>query len=408
MAIQGLRDSSNFATDERPKNWRQGIMLLYPNGEAPLTALTSMMKSEKTDDPQYHWWTKGFNTQRLQISANVTTGASTISVNSGGLGLKAGHILRIESTEEIVRVASDPASDTSVTVTRGFGETAATSLTLSGNNPYLHVIGTAYEEGSDAPTGINYDPVKLYNYTQIFRNTFESTRTASKTRLRTKDNVTEAKRECLELHSTEMEKAFIFGERLETTVNGKPIRTTRGLVNWIDSGNVVTAPAAGADMEWLEEQMFNMFLFGSSEKMVFCGNRALLTIQQIIRKNSHFNIESGLKEYGMNVKRLTCPFGDLVIKTHPLFNQLSDDAYTTTETATDVVYRSLISDFQVYDMANLKYRYLSGDDTRYEKKLQSNGMDGLKSGYISECGMEVHHPTTHYRIKGLGYAKADS
>ena len=63
------------------------------------------------------------------------------------------------------------------------------------------------------PTGVNYDPTKKYNYTQIFRNTLEMTRTASKTRLRTGDQVKEAKRECLELHSIEMEKGFIWGAK---------------------------------------------------------------------------------------------------------------------------------------------------------------------------------------------------
>lgn len=54
MAINGLRTTANFVTDQRPKNWRETILLLYPNGKAPLTALTSLMKSEKTDDPEFN------------------------------------------------------------------------------------------------------------------------------------------------------------------------------------------------------------------------------------------------------------------------------------------------------------------------------------------------------------------
>ena len=52
MAIQGLIGTGDFVTDERPKNWLQGVLMRYPNGHAPLTALTSAMKKKVTDDPE--------------------------------------------------------------------------------------------------------------------------------------------------------------------------------------------------------------------------------------------------------------------------------------------------------------------------------------------------------------------
>lgn len=405
MAIQGLRTNANWVTDQRPKNWREAILLLYPNGMAPLTGLTSLMSSNSTDDPEFNWWTKSLATQRMALSAAITAAATTLTVSSGAKGLKEGHLIRIEQTEEVVRVSADPTSDTSIPVVRGYSGTTATAIAnvaAAGVNPNAHVIGSAYEEGSSAPTGINYDPTKVYNYTQIFRNTLEMTRTATKTRLRTGDQVKEAKRECLELHSIEMEKAFWFGKRVETTQNGKPIRTTNGVVAHIDSGNVVNQAGASTDMSTLEGWLKNAFSYGSSEKMGFCGNTAMLTIQRIIRKNSTFFIESGIKEYGMNVSRIVCPFGTLVLKTHPLFNQLTGG--TTGGTA----YYGPDSWLAILDMKEIKYRYFSGDDTRYEKDLTVNGTDGLKSGYLTEAGLEVHHPTSHYLIKGLATAAADS
>ena len=54
MAIQGLIGTGDFGGTigsphtipayERPTNWRQGILMRYPNGHAPITALTSVMK----------------------------------------------------------------------------------------------------------------------------------------------------------------------------------------------------------------------------------------------------------------------------------------------------------------------------------------------------------------------------
>ena len=46
-AIAGLRGTGDWATDERPKNFREMILWRNPNGSAPLTALLSKMASDK-------------------------------------------------------------------------------------------------------------------------------------------------------------------------------------------------------------------------------------------------------------------------------------------------------------------------------------------------------------------------
>lgn len=297
--------------------------MLEPNGDTPLLGLTSVMKKRETDDPEFNWWEKALSTRRLKLASSATaltasnTNITLDSTDGNGKSVKEGDLLRVMSTGEIIRITSDPSSDTAITIQRGWGDTAGTALdtTAAGKNPFLLVIGSVYEEGSLAPSGVNFDPTKKFNYTQIFRNTLEMTRTASKTRLRTGDSVKEAKRECLQYHGIDMERAFWLGDRKETTLNGKPARSTGGflwlLTNYLSAVNVRDAKtdySGGVTMEALEEYLYNIFKFGSSEKMAFCGNRSLLTIQQIVRKNSHMHIQSGIKEYGMDVSRLTCPF----------------------------------------------------------------------------------------------------
>lgn len=418
MAIQGLRTTTNFGTDERPKNWREGILRLYPNGKAPLTALTAAMKDRKVDDAEFSWFEKQMPAQRLKLGAAITNVATTFTLTNDvtgdgkmflttGLQLKAGHLLRIEQTGEIVRVSANPSSATSITVTRAFGETAAAAIAdiaAAGVNPYLQVIGTAYEEGSSAPTGINYNPAKQYNYTQIFRNTLEMTNTAAKTRLRTGDQVKEAKRECLELHSVEMERAFFFGERVETTANNKPLRQMRGILRSIGAlapNNIINRAGASTTLDLLETYLEQMFRYGSSEKMAFCGNGFLLTLGKIIRKNSTWTLTPG-QEYNMKVTRLTCPFGELVLKTHPLFNQM----FGGTTTAVD--FYGMHSGAVVIDMDNINYVYLDGRDTKYESDLQDNGVDGMHAGYLTEASIELHHPESHFVITGLTSAAKDA
>ena len=98
------------------------------------------------------------------------------------------------------------------------------------------IVGNINAEGASIPDAISYDPVKYNNYTQIFRTPLEITRTARKTRLRTGDPYKEMKREALELHSIELEKAFFFGVSSENTgSNGKPERTTQGCIDFIST-----------------------------------------------------------------------------------------------------------------------------------------------------------------------------
>jgi hypothetical protein len=407
MPILGMRTDENFITNQRPQNWRQTILMLYPNSaeiaKAPLTALTAMMKDEKTDDPVFHWFQKQLDARRLKITEDIDTTETGFDVDNTyqvAFIVKAGDMLWIEQTGEIVRVASDPTANNLITVTRAQAGTSGTAFTIATSNPYATVIGSAFEEGSLAPTGVNYDPVEAYNYTQIFRSTFEMTRTAQMTRLRTGDQVKEAKRECLEYFTVDMERAFWFnGSRTLVTINGKPARMTAGVINQIVAGapgNVMPAPTGGLiNADWLDAFMQSAFAYGSTEKVVFGSNLVLGAWNTAVRKSSVYNIENGVKEYGMRVSRIQSPFGTLVFKVHPLFNQ------TAGGTASDgvTVYQSIRNNMYVLDMQFIRYRYLL--DVQYQPDLTPIGLDGEKSGYIAECGLEVNQPLAHWIATGI-------
>src|SRR3990172_4222502 len=409
MGILGLRDTDNFVADQRPKNWREAVMRLYPNGNAPLFALTSVMKKGQTDDPEYSWWEKKFPNQRLVLSGNITDVATTLAITAGtdlttggALQVKAGTVLYAEHTGELMLVTADPTVDTSIVVSRAFAGSTNLAITVATQNPHLLVVGTAHMEGVDTPTAISYNPTKRFSYTQIFRNSLDMTRTASKTRLRTGDQVREAKRECLELHSVEIEKALWFGRRSEDLTGAQPRRTTDGIITVIArdaAANVIPRSGAAYSMTLLETDMEAIFRFGSQEKMAYCGNLALLNIQRIIRlaTGTRYNIKAGDKEYGMNVSRIVTPFGVLVLKSHPLFNLL---------TQVTGAYLGLISSMIVLDMAQLKYRPFVDADTKYLPDRQGNGIDGMKSEYLTECGLEIGHPQTHFHITGINTAAA--
>jgi len=426
MAIQGLISSDDIdpiagtRTDERPLNWRQGILMRFPNGHAPITALTSKMKKKVTDDPQFYWWEREVSNVRLVLGANLGTDATAKTVVAdpygagGGEQTKPGDVLLVEMTGELL-VCTAAGTSTTITASRSFGAVAATDVDYDGHevNPNLLIIGSIFEEGADTPESVRYRATKITNYTQIFRNSLKATRTAMQTRLRTVDEVKDAKQQALLYHSISMEHGFLFGEKVENTGGSEVKRMTGGIIQHIASANKVeinAAAAAGtpAGMGWdeMEDIFLEAFRFGSQEKIGFIGNRALLAVQRMIRKADAVSIEltPSTKEYGMDVRRLFTPYGTLVLKTHPLFNQ--NQSVLAGEGVQS--YFGMDSWLLILDMADLTYRPLRNSDTQYLPDRQANGVDGLTSEYLTETGLEINHGKHHYLAKGIVAAAAEA
>ena len=276
MAFLGMRGNGDWATDQRPKNWREKILQLYPNGDAPLTAILSMMSSQSTDDPEFNWWTKSLATQAADVTEVYTNAAMSSAYTTGGVAgdtvfvkvaeasakeFRAGHQVLLINTSNYAdntngKVLSVILNGASSQIAVKLLQADPTTTGIADVDRIL-IIGNINSEGGVMPNAIAYDPTKHYNYTQIFRTPLSITRTARKTKLRTGDQYKEAKREALELHSIEMEKAFLFSYRTEGTgSNGKPERTTGGLIPAIvaSSGNVsaFTSDTDFTNSTWLE------------------------------------------------------------------------------------------------------------------------------------------------------------
>ncbi len=255
------------------------------------------------------------------------------------------------------------------------------------------VIGTVNEEGASAPTALAYDPTEKYNVTQIFRNPLNHTRTAMRTRLRTGDQVAEAKREALELHSIEMEKAFIWGILTEGTGDGgKPERTTAGIKSFLTSnvsdyssaalGGAATWLSGGED--WLDSIFEQIFRYGSNEKLALCGSGALLGIQRLAKANGTFQMTAKTMDYGIQVIEWVTPFGTVYLKIHPLFS----------------LEATMRNSMLICEPRFMKYRFI--DDTTYKPKIQSNDIDGETSEYLTECGLEFYFEMAHGWLDGVG------
>jgi len=393
MALPGMKSTSDFATNERPQNWREGIMLLAPRNGAALFALTAAMDSESTDDPTFNWWEETVQMLTFVTPTDKTNVATTFDLASGGTQLKPGDALRVDASGEVIRVVT-VVSDTSITVTRamGPGGTAAgtaAAITAATNGKLLY-IGSAYREGAPRSVGVSFNPTQRSNVTQIFRDPVEITRTASMTKYRTGDPSKNDKRRALNKHSLGIERAFWLGTRYETLESGQPLRFTDGLLNRIPAANIVTVSGGVMDMDEFESYLAGMFAYGSGEKLAFGSVATMVKLNALVRKNSAYQWGPSEKEYGMDVKRLFSPAGTLTLTEHPLFGQAG---------------QFLANDLVIMDTANLRYRYIT--DTTFLPNREDQGVDGKCSEWLTEAGLEVHLPDTFFWLRGINSVAKD-
>jgi len=426
----GMRGNGDWVSGQRPLNWRQKILKLYPNGQAPLTAMLSMMGSSRVDDPEFNWWTQTQTSVDGSVAGVYTISDLSAAYAGGGV---AGDTIYVYVTDTsvhkrvrkghqiLLRDASDYTVDVNGKITdiwRGtLYEVYAVKLLENDDNSTTHdlqncdtfkIVGNINPEGGEMPDAIALNPTKVRNYTQIFRTPLSITRTARKTRLRTGDQYQKAKAEALEMHSWEMELAFWWGIATENTGdNGKPERTTMGVINFIRTymaancddftlnANYSGQTWAQGGETWFKTYLEQIFRYGADQKMAFVGSGCLLGIDALAMAGGQVNLVPGAKTYGMEIREWVTPFGTIYMKTHPLF---SYDATT----------RNMMV---ILEPKELGYRYI--DDTAFygenSSKTHSEGygqrrVDGTNEEYLTECGLEFGLPQKCAVLNGFNQA----
>lgn len=397
-AVAGIRGTGDWAADERPKNFREYILWRNPNGGMPILGLMGKIGKESTNDAEFSWWDEPVDLVRLQVNGALGTSDTTVVVDSvdtstadpdKGWGLAShlvpGDILMVEPaadaavfTVEYVQVTAVQ-SDTTFTVLRGVMGSAAAAI---GNDVWLLKISTAFAEGTAEPRASSRNPVKYRNFTQIFKTTYDVTNTAAKTKLRTGDLLkNERKRKAYD-HGRDQELAILFSRASELTGdNGKPKRTMDGLRRFIPSktttvfSDSISFTAASNNFFDAIYKVFDFETEAGDTRICICGNGALNGLNKAAAASGDIEFGEIVKLYGMNLRRLVMPQGELLLRTHPMLNRHS--LYTNSLWA--------------LDFSAIKWRYLEGRDTKFEDNIQQKGEDATRGQWLTEGGLEVHY-----------------
>lgn len=389
-AVAGLRGTGDWGTDERPKSFREMILWRNPTGTAPMYALMGKMADEAVDDPEFAWWDEPMDLIRLQLNdaTHMASGDTAVVVDSAdpsattdvawgnATHLKPGDLLLVENATEPADQTNEIVMVTSVTSATSFaiarGQCGTTAAAINDNSWFLK-IGSAYAEGTAAPDATSRNPIKYYNLCQIFKSAYEVTRTARKTKARTGDPVANDKKRKIFDHSRDIELALMFGQRYETTgSNGKPLRFFGGLRDFIPLANTTIFDGTTSWDDYLAASygVFNWDTPAGDERIVFCGNTYLNTLNKLCKAQGQVNFGTTVKVYGMELTKVVFPQGVFYYKTHPLMSRHSQYSASAF----------------IIDPSNIRWRYIT--DTMFEDNIQTPGQDSTKGQWLTEGGPE--------------------
>jgi len=423
MAFLGIRGTEDFVANERPEDWLEMLLYLYPNGQAPLTALMSMASSDDTTDPHFHWWTKIFPDQGGDIDG-VYDDSGLSSGHTAGSGSDGDTVYLDVSADTqsefrvghtvLIRVKEDYRHDTLAQVT-ALGDSGgdaylqvellededATHDIANGTADWVEVAGNSNQEGATFPDAISYDPTEHSNYTQIFRTPLKITRTALQTRYRTGDKYQEEKRETLELHGVEIEKAITWGEKELDTSGDQPERRTRGIAKAvIDYGPSENTSRYTSDPDftgqswlqggkpWLDKRLEIIFRYGDQEKMALCGGKFLLAVAQLAEAYSGYDLEPMETDFGMSFQRLITPQGNVLFKQHP---QWTRNPVTNRD--------ALILEPRRLTLRPIQDTMFKEDDIT---SVRNGSKDALEEEFLTEVGLQYEHLETMGYLSGAG------
>jgi len=418
-------------------NFSDRVADLAPE-ESPFFVYLSKVAKVSTDDPQFRFLedrTKVSITDRsflLNGSHSVPAAGSSLSYTvdtSGGASvdwLVKGMVFVVNYTESnspetiVVRVESSPVDTGSSSTFQGKTISAIDGAETGADDTKCTVIGTSFAEGTGAPDVWSEELDTDYGYTQIFKTACELSNTARATHYRGyADEWQRVWNNKLREHKVDIERAMLFGQRasqggIQYTegICGHVIKNGTSVVD--DSALSYSAGApyfrSAAQTELTYDRILSDFEVvydpargGTDSKLALASlpvitffnklgadafmNRTLVdgtstAVNDV--SNLRYNIQAKDGSYGHKMMAIETIHGTMNLVKEPLF-------------------RGFAAGFMMLvDLDHVAYRPLVGNgvnrDTHVVSNVQSADEDLRKDMILTEAGLEVSLPETHYLI----------
>jgi hypothetical protein len=379
----GIVTSANFTKDQAAKSFSGMVARFMPMGDAPLFGLTSMLKTETALQFQHGYFSKTMIFPSVTLSAQAAAADVVLNVTSTA-NIVPGMLLRPDGAATEVMLVEGVIGTSQVVVRRGVGNVAPAVI----NNGTLVIqVGNAAEEASNRPLAVSIQTVLNTNFTQIFRNTWAVSGTAAETKMIAGDgNVSESKMDCAALHSADIEKAIIWGQKYLGMKNNQLFHTMDGILSLVAThapANITTLAATTnfTQLETALDPVFNVRtdqMIGN-ERIMFVGGVSKRILNNIGRLNGTYQLVEGATEFGLQFTTLRMTRGVFRIIEHPLLN-----AWGSTSSYAKMAI--------VVDMASFNLAYLGNRKTKAFDVIGEDGVDAVGGTLTTELTCLIKNP----------------
>lgn len=394
MADPHIFDTAYIVPENIVPSYLGNIIRLMPNGTAPLFAMLGMVPAKSVTNILHGYWTKTMPFPKVEVTTGMDANIGTVIGENKDI--IPGAILQSPTGENMLVISIT--DTTHLQVIRSFGSVASAPVAAG---DILYQIGNAHEQGSYRPNAINLQPELVNNYTQIFRNSWSITRTASKIAEFVGGGETaESKQDCAASHNRDVETALFFGQMKQTIFKNQVMTSMDGIESVIRKYAPQNIHTAGAttDYDQLEEMLDSVFDITSDPKVgnvrtLFTGAKGLKVINNIGRLSGEYQLADGQTSFGLQFRTFKTTRGTFNLVEHPILN--SNPAWAA---------KAFVVDLSSMDLA-----YLTQTESKNygeDGKPVENGLDAVGGDLLTEVTTEFKMPSSMAVISNLTQAAA--
>ena len=432
VSTGGAPEGVSINDSRRVYNFGERVSELAPQ-QAPFFVYLSKVAKASTDDPVFKFLEQRQQWQRRNFKSEVDGGAVaagasetykvTCNYDKYGNDLTAGGGVLTAAPQfllvgQVVRIGQKALRVTSVTAGSGIGvayngSTAATytSIVCTALEAVAEtdveidtegqVIGSAWGEGTTDPEGWKDELYDREGYCQIFKTAiqlFSGTSLATRYRGRP-DEYRRVWADKLMEHKMDIEHAMLFGIGASNEGGSGPLRYTHGIVPYTEANgkdfNFTYASSVYGDFIDAMQEFFAPESGNSGDKLVLTSRKIIAWLNKL-DADSFLGNTLTTASYRLDAQNIKGAFGHEVTKVNTIFGNL--------HFVPEPLFRGQDEDLAIaVDMANVKYRPLSGNgvsrDTHIVTNVQNNNVDGRKDMVMTEAGLEISLPETHAVMK---------
>jgi len=375
---------TSFNPDElNKKSFAAAILRLYPNGSAPLFAMTGQVGKSKALAASHGYFTKSMVFGAVTTTAIVLAAATNFPVISTG-GIVADMVLQTASRENVLVTAVVDA--TNLTVVRSHGRVAAADLA---DAEVVIAVGNSHTQSSTRPTARTIESVYVPNFTQIIRNAWAISDTARASYAEAGfDNISESREDCMQLHSTDIESTLFWGQA-SSPAGSPPRSATQGLIDAVYEHAPANVTTAGGTTTYsqlvdLVESCFSeqTSMGNAKERVAFCDSQAMKVLHDIGRASGQVTMEQKETSFGMMFTDFKIYKGKIRLLEHPLFNGLPIDG----------------GFMAIVDLPSMALAYMEGRDVK--KESYNGSKDGVEGGIDAQGGSLTTEFATEFKNPG--------